>query len=66
MGQRSACANAQAVANAMQLKAVVGEPITGDLNPEMLKRYPELEAIAQRHVDGAVAVKRTRQWVRMR
>src|ERR1051325_9546090 len=28
-------ANAQAVANAMQLKHVVGEPVPADLNPEM-------------------------------
>jgi uncharacterized protein YecE (DUF72 family) len=38
-------ANAQAVANAMQLKHVVGEPVSADLNPEMLQRYPELESI---------------------
>jgi uncharacterized protein YecE (DUF72 family) len=38
-------ANAQAVANAVELKHFLKEPVPEDLNPEMLKRYPNLKAI---------------------
>jgi uncharacterized protein YecE (DUF72 family) len=38
-------ANAQAVANAIELKHFLKEPVPDDLNPEMLKRYPALKAI---------------------
>jgi hypothetical protein len=34
-----------AVANAIELKHFLKEPVPEDLNPEMLKRYPELTAI---------------------
>ena len=38
-------ADAKSVANAIELKHFLGEPVPEDLNPEMLKRYPELKAI---------------------
>ena len=38
-------ADAKSVANAIELKDFLGEPVPEDLNPEMLKRYPELKAI---------------------
>lgn len=38
-------ADAKAVANAIELKHFLKEPVPGDLNPEMLKRYPELKDI---------------------
>ncbi len=37
---------AQAVANAIELKHFLKEPVPDDLNPEMLKRYPEIATIA--------------------
>jgi hypothetical protein len=33
------------VANAIELKQFLDEPVPDDLNPEMLKRYPDLKAI---------------------
>jgi uncharacterized protein YecE (DUF72 family) len=38
-------AEAKSVANAIELKHFLGEPVPEELNPEMLKRYPELKAI---------------------
>ena len=38
-------ANAQAVVNALELKDFLGQPVTEDLNPELIKRYPELKKI---------------------
>jgi uncharacterized protein YecE (DUF72 family) len=38
-------ADAKAPANAIELKHLLNEPVTIDLNPEMLKRYPELKNI---------------------
>ena len=38
-------ANAQAVVNAIELKDFLGQPIREDLNPELIKRYPELKKI---------------------
>ena len=38
-------ADAKSVANAVEVKHFLGEPVPEDLNPEMLKRYPELKAI---------------------
>jgi uncharacterized protein YecE (DUF72 family) len=38
-------ADAKSVANAIELKHFLGEPVPDDLHPEMLKRYPELKAI---------------------
>jgi uncharacterized protein YecE (DUF72 family) len=35
---------AKAVANATQLKLALGQPVTGDLPPDMLAEYPELAA----------------------
>jgi uncharacterized protein YecE (DUF72 family) len=35
---------AKAVANATQLKLALGQPVTGELPPEMLAEYPELAA----------------------
>ena len=36
-------ANAQAVANAIELKQFLGEPVPENLHPEMLERYPTLK-----------------------
>jgi uncharacterized protein YecE (DUF72 family) len=36
-------ADAKSVANAIQLKELLGEPVPENLNPEMLKRYPALK-----------------------
>ena len=33
------------LANAIELKHILKEPLPEDLNPEMLRRYPELKAI---------------------
>jgi hypothetical protein len=38
-------ADAKSVANAIELEHLLKEAITGDYNPELLKRYPELKAI---------------------
>jgi hypothetical protein len=38
-------ADAKSVANAIELKHLLKERITGDYNPELIKRYPELKAI---------------------
>jgi hypothetical protein len=38
-------ADAKSVANAIELKHFLGERVPEDLNPEMLKRYPELKAV---------------------
>ena len=38
-------ADAKSVANAVELKHFVGEPVPEDLHPEMLARYPALKAI---------------------
>jgi uncharacterized protein YecE (DUF72 family) len=38
-------ADAKSVANAIELKHLLKEPITGDYNPALIKRYPELKAI---------------------
>jgi uncharacterized protein YecE (DUF72 family) len=38
-------ADAKSVANAMELKHLLKEPIVGDFNPELLKRYPALKDI---------------------
>jgi uncharacterized protein YecE (DUF72 family) len=38
-------ANAQAVANALELKHLLKEPIPADFHPELLKRYPALNAM---------------------
>ena len=37
-------ADAKSVANAIELKHFLGEPVAEGLNPEMLKRCPELKA----------------------
>jgi len=39
-------ADAKSVANALELKELLKERITGEYNPELLKRYPELKALA--------------------
>jgi hypothetical protein len=36
-------ADAKSVANAIELKHFLGEPVPEDLHPEMLKRYPALK-----------------------
>jgi uncharacterized protein YecE (DUF72 family) len=46
-------ANAQAVVNAIQLQNLLGQPFSEDINPELLKRYPELKDILPQH-QGAV------------
>jgi uncharacterized protein YecE (DUF72 family) len=38
-------ADAKSVANAIELKHLLKEPVGEDYNPELLKRYPQLEAI---------------------
>ena len=45
-------ADAKSVANAIQLRQLLGEPVPEDLHPEMLKRYPALK-------EGAVPVTAT-------
>jgi hypothetical protein len=35
-------ANAQSVANAIEIKQSLGQPLPENLHPEMLKRYPTL------------------------
>jgi hypothetical protein len=40
-------ADAKSVANAIELKHFLGEHVPEDLNPDMLKRYPELKAIVR-------------------
>ena len=37
---------AKAVANATQLQAALGQPVTGSFLPEMLARYPDLGTLA--------------------
>jgi uncharacterized protein YecE (DUF72 family) len=37
--------NAQAIANALELKNLIKEQMPSDLHSELLKRYPELKAI---------------------
>lgn len=45
---------AKAVANALQLELALGQPLRGDLTPEMLAEYPELaQAVAQAAPTGA-------------
>ena len=39
-------ADAKSVANAIELKQFLGEPILENLHPEMLKRYPALKVAA--------------------
>jgi hypothetical protein len=50
-------ADAKSVANAIQLKHILTEPITGDYNPELVKRYPELKAIVRAPTDREVLVR---------
>jgi hypothetical protein len=38
-------ADAKSVANALELKQLLKEPIAGDYNPALIKRYPELNGI---------------------
>jgi uncharacterized protein YecE (DUF72 family) len=38
-------ADAKSVANAIELKHLLRQPITGDYNPELIKRYPGLSAL---------------------
>jgi uncharacterized protein YecE (DUF72 family) len=40
-------ADAKSVANAIELKHVLGEPVPENLHPEMLKRYPALNAMVR-------------------
>ena len=49
-------ADAKSVANAIELKHLLGEPVPDDLNPDMLKRYPELKAIVPVKVPQDVRV----------
>ena len=38
-------ANAQSVANAIELKEFLGKPVPENLHPEMLERFPALKAM---------------------
>ena len=38
-------ADAKSVANAIELKQFLGEPVPENLQPEMLKRYPALKTM---------------------
>ena len=51
-------ANAQAIANAIELRDFLKEPIPADLNTELLKRYPELKAIVPVAEDLPTPVRR--------
>jgi uncharacterized protein YecE (DUF72 family) len=53
-------ADAKAVANAIELKHFLKEPVPTDLNPEMLKRYPELKAMVRvaKTQEVAIAVRK--------
>jgi uncharacterized protein YecE (DUF72 family) len=53
-------ADAKAVANAIELKHFLGEPLPEDLNPEMLRRYPELRTVVlvKAKQDALVAARR--------
>jgi uncharacterized protein YecE (DUF72 family) len=44
--------NAQSVVNALQLKKMLGESITGDYSPELVERYPPLTEVVP-HVQTA-------------
>jgi uncharacterized protein YecE (DUF72 family) len=46
---------AKAVANASQLKLALGQPLSGELTPEMLAEYPELAAAAEGRQGAAAA-----------
>ena len=49
-------ADAKAVANAIELKHVLEEPLATDLNPEMLRRYPALKGLLPAAKTQEVAV----------
>jgi uncharacterized protein YecE (DUF72 family) len=51
-------ANAQAVANALELKEFLKQPLPENLNPALLKRYPELKAIVPAAEDIPAPVRR--------
>jgi len=47
-------ADAKSVANAIELKHVVGDPVHENLHPEMLARYPALKAIVSAKAEQKV------------
>jgi uncharacterized protein YecE (DUF72 family) len=53
-------ANAQAIANAIELKNFLKEPIRSEFNPDLLKRYPELKAMVPVAQEAATPVRRRR------
>jgi uncharacterized protein YecE (DUF72 family) len=49
-------ADAKSVANALELKHLLKEPITGDFHPELLNRYPALKTMVPTASDRGVLV----------